>query len=109
MYWSDIMLLMLSCTLANHLGLVEAIEGVIGHRIPILNCSKCASFWSVLLYSLFARRAMIASVAVSFICAYTAVWVELLCGYIDTLYNRCYEDIYTKKTGDDADTESTVS
>lgn len=52
---------------------------------------------------------MIASVAVSFICAYTAVWVELLCGYIDTLYNRCYEDIYTKKTGDGDDTESTVS
>ena len=109
MYWSDIMLLMLSCTLANHLGLVEAIEGVIGHRIPILNCSKCASFWSVLLYSLSAGRAVIASVAVSFICAYTAVWVELLCGYIDTLYNRCYEDIYTKKAGDDADTESTMS
>lgn len=104
MYWIDILLLVLSCTLANHLGLVEAIEGVIGQKLPILNCSKCASYWSVLLYSLFAGRALIASVAVSFLCAYSATWLELLCGYIDTLYNKCYEDLYTKKTTDDADT-----
>jgi hypothetical protein len=109
MYWIDILLLVLSCTLANHLGLVEAIEGVIGHRIPILNCSKCASWWSVLFYSLFVGRAVIASVAVSFLCAYASLWVELLCGYIDTLYNKCYEDIYTENTEADADTEGTVS
>lgn len=109
MYWIDILLLVLSCTLANHLGLVDAIERETWSRIPIVNCPKCFSFWSVLLYSLFVGRAVIASVAVSFLCAYAALWIELLCGYIDTKYNRCYENLYTENTEADADTESTVS
>lgn len=109
MYWIDILLLMLSCTLANHLGLVEAIEGVIRHKIPILNCSKCAGYWVVLIYSIYIGRPLIASVAVSFLCAYAAVWLELLCGYIDTLYNRCYENIYTEKTSGDGSAEGGMS
>ncbi len=109
MYWIDILLLVLSCTLANHLGLVEAVERFIWCKIPILNCSKCASYWVVLIYSLCSGRGLIASVAVSFLCAYAALWLELLCGYIDTIYNRCYEDIYTENAEADADTESTVS
>ena len=105
MYWSDILLLMLSATLANHLGLVEAVEGVLRHKIPVLNCSKCASFWLVLLCSLLSGQPLIASVAVSFLCAWAAVWLELLCGYIDTLYNRAYESIYSKETDYKTDTE----
>lgn len=109
MHWTDIVMLMLSATLANHLGLVEAVEGVIGHRIPVLNCSKCASFWVVLICSLLSGQGPIASVAVSFFCAYAAVWAELLFGYVDTLYNRLYESIYSKETGDAADTEDRLS
>ena len=105
MHWTDIVMLVLSATLANHLGLVEAVEGVIRHKIPILNCSKCASFWVVLLCSLLSCQPLIASVAVSFVSAYAAVWLVLLYGYIDTLYNRWYENIYTEETGDDAGAE----
>lgn len=105
MYWTDIVMLVLSATLANHLGLVEAVEGVIRHKIPVLNCSKCASFWVVLLVSLCSGQPLIASVAVSFVCAYCAVWLELLFGYIDTLYNRLYENIYPKETDDKADAQ----
>jgi hypothetical protein len=105
MYWLNVLLLVLSCTLANHMGLVEAIEGVIKHKIPILNCSKCASWWSVLIYSLFVGRAVIASVAVSFICAYIAVWLELLFGFIDVIHNEIYESIYAEKADDKTDTE----
>ena len=105
MYWLNVLLLVLSCTLANHMGLVEAIEGVIKHKIPILNCSKCASWWSVLIYSLFVGRAVIASVVVSFICAYIAVWLELLFGFIDVIHNEIYESIYAEKADDKTDTE----
>lgn len=100
MAWSDTVMLVLSCTLANHLGLVEAVEGVIRHKIPVLNCSKCASYWVVLVYSLFIGRGLIESVAVSFLCAYAAVWLELLFGFIDTLYNRIYESLYPQETDD---------
>jgi hypothetical protein len=96
---------MLSATLANHLGLVEAVEGVIKHQIPVLRCSKCASFWVVLAYSLLSGQQLIASVAVSFLCAYAAVWLELLCGYIDTFYIKWYESIYPKETDYKTDTE----
>lgn len=98
-------MLVLSTTLANHLGLVEAVEGVIRHKIPIVSCSKCLSFWVVLLCSLLYGQPLIASVAVSFVCAYCAVWLELLFGYIDTLYNRLYENIYPKETDVDAGAE----
>lgn len=104
MYCTDIVMLVLSATLANHLGLIEAVEGVIHHRLPILNCSKCASWWSVLIYSICIGQPPIASVAVSFVSAYAAVWLVLLYGYIDTLYNRWYENIYTEETGDTEDT-----
>ena len=102
MHWTDIVMLVLSATLANHLGLVEAVEGVLRHKIPVLNCSKCASFWVVLLCSLLSGQGPIASVAVAFLCAYSAVWLELLFGYIDTLYNKLYESIYPKETDDKA-------
>ena len=105
MHWTDIVMLVLSATLANHLGLVEAVEGVIRHKIPILRCSKCASFWLVLVCSLLSGQPPIASGAVSFLCAYAAVWLELGCGYIDTLYNRLYENLYTEEADNEAGPE----
>ena len=105
----DIAMLVLSAVLANHLGLIEAIEKVIRHKIPILNCAKCLSFWCVLVYCLATYHNAIASVAISFICAYLAVWLELLCGVIDTIYDRVYESIYTTKAGGPTDTESRLS
>lgn len=106
MCWIDILLLVLSATLANHLGLIEAIEGVLHFKIPVLNCPKCCSFWLVLAYSLLRGQELVASVAVSFLSAYSAVWLELLCGYVDTLYNRLYENIYSEKTIDKTDSEN---
>ena len=53
-------------------------------------------------YSLLSGQQLIASVAVSFLCAYAAVWLELLCGYIDTFYIKWYESIYPKETDDKA-------
>lgn len=94
-----------SATLMNHMGLVEAVEGVIRHKLPVVNCCKCCTFWCCLLYTLLAGVTVIPSIAVSFAAAYAAVWFELLLGYIDTLYNRWYENIYTEETGDDAGAE----
>ena len=40
------------CVSANHLGLVHAIEELTKKPIPIVNCVKCFTFWTVLIYSL---------------------------------------------------------
>ena len=105
MNWTDTAMIVLSAVLANHMGLVEAVEEVIRHKIPVVNCSKCLSFWTVLIYSLIDGQPLIASVAVSFLCSYAALWLELGFGCIDTLYNKIYESTFTTKATDAESTE----
>ena len=113
-------LILFSSVAANHLGLVAAVEGVIRHRLPILNCPKCLTFWATLTYGCFVCCDSIAALpsvlpavlprllAQSFLAAYLAIWLELLMFTIDTLYNRLYDKInkYHQEDGDEADTES---
>lgn len=109
MDWNGIAAIVLSITLANHLGLIEAIEGVIGHKLPILNCSMCGGFWLTLIYTLLTCNNVFDCVAVSFFVAYAAIWLELSFGIIDKIYNFIYESIYTKEADDTADTKNQVS
>lgn len=99
MEWTDIAGIVFACVTANHLGLVKAIEETYERELPVINCVKCFSFWSVLVYMVFATRDIITSLAVSFLASYTAIWLELLEGYVDTLYLKLYGKIY--KTSDD--------
>jgi hypothetical protein len=94
MPWTDIVSIVFVCVTINHMGLVSAIEQTIGRDIPILNCPKCCTFWCVLLYSCGHATTHITMVlAISFLCSYLAIWLELLEAYIDTLYMKCYEKI----------------
>ena len=103
----DIACIVFACVTANHLGLIGTMEGILGKSIPILNCSKCASFWFTLLYMVgnmgFLKIPSIPSVlAISFLASYAALWLELLEGYIDTLFDRLYDKIFpTDNTADD--------
>ena len=45
----DVAAVTLAAVLANHMGLIEAIERVVRHKLPIINCSRCLTFWSVLI------------------------------------------------------------
>jgi len=115
MNWIDIASIVFVCVTMNHLGLITAIEKHIGYEFPILDCVKCSSFWLTLLYVGMMSGQLITTLAISFIASYTAIWLELFEGYIDTLYLRLYEKIYA--TSDDTasadtnngDSESTVS
>lgn len=110
MEWRDIAAIIFICTAVNHLGLVSAVEKTIRHQLPILNCSKCLTFWSVLTYgvavninsSLFTLNSSIQSLAISFLSSYIAMWMELFMYAIDTLYNNIYgkiEDYDPEKDG----------
>ena len=79
---------------ANHLGLIKAAEELIEEELVIVNCPKCASFWSVLAYLLLSGQNIIYALATALLASYAAIWLELLEGYIDTLYNTLYEKIY---------------
>ena len=92
----DVAAVTLAAVLANHMGLIEAIEGVIMHKLPIINCSRCLTFWSVLCLlccnNVAAKPTTI--VATSFAASYAAMWLELLFGIIDKQYERIYEKTY---------------
>ena len=91
MNWIDIACVVFACVTANHLGLITAIEGIVKHRLPILNCPKCLTCWSVLAYTVITTQDFITSLAVSFLASYIALWLELFESLIDTLYLRLYE------------------
>ena len=91
---SDVVCLLFACVAVSHLGLVAAVERVTRHSIPIVGCPKCLSFWTVLAYGLMTGHHPIAWLAISFLCAWSALWLDLLMGASDWLYVRCYETIY---------------
>ena len=94
MEWGGIAWIVVICTSMNHMGLVAAAERTLRRPLPVVNCTKCLTCWSVFGYQLAEGCSPLPSLAVSFLAAYAAVWLELLMGIIDTLYNRIYEEIY---------------
>ena len=100
MYWTDIASIVFACVTMNHLGLIGTIEKGVGFRIPILNCPKCASFWFTLAYLMGKMGFLIFPqiplvLAISFLASYSAIWLELMEGIIDTLYRKIYDKVYT--------------
>ena len=113
MEWTDIACIVFSAVTMNHLGLIGGIERMTGIRIPVINCPKCATFWMTLCYGMgktgFPGIPEIPSVlAISFLASYTAIWLELLEGYTDTLYARLYDKIYPTADTADADALGTA-
>ena len=111
MAWSDIAWIVVACTSANHLGLIAAVESLLHRRLPVVNCPKCFTFWSTLAYllacflvggdALLGCSGPVTAIlsaaprmfAVSFLAAYSALWLELIMYFIDTIYNSIYDNI----------------
>lgn len=99
-----VVLVAVSCVLAIHMGLVDAIGDTLHYRFRVLNCTKCLVFWSEFVIGLVCGRGVLASVATAFICAYVALWADLALSYLSKYYNRWYEKIDTE--ADDSDEDS---
>jgi len=105
MPWITVMAIMAAAVLIRHLGLIAAVEDAVGRvlgrevRLPVVGCSKCLSFWATAAYvALTARQAGLRTweaVAMPPLMAYAAYWLELLLGWLDTLYDRTYDALYT--------------
>ena len=112
MDWLVVLMIVFSVVAANHLGLVAVAESIIHHRLPVVNCPKCAAFWSVLAYNIATVPKASASVlitalppvlAVAFLSAWSAIWLDLFMGIIDHLYLIIYEQIYPAANAADTD------
>lgn len=105
--WIDIVSIVFVCVTMNHLGLIKAIEEKADCELHILNCPKCSSFWCALVYT--SWHVGISDIplmlAISFLASYSALWLELFEGYIDTLYLRLYDKI-RESTADTTATDS---
>ena len=108
MVWNDIACIVFICTCMNHLGLIGAIEDVIKHPLPIVNCVKCSSFWCTLSYCFWCGCHPITMLAISFLASYSAIWLELAMGIIDFLYSTAYGKIYST-TDNDKDSANTYN
>ena len=87
------------CATANHLGLIAAIEKVVGHNLPIVNCPRCSAFWLTLAYGCYTAErispeTVIIIVAIALLMAYIAIWMELALGIIDTLFTYIYDKVF---------------
>lgn len=96
MYWLNVLMITFSAVAANHLGLVDAIGRMVKHRLPIIGCPKCMAFWTVLGYggASCGITDLAVTVAVALLCAWAAIWLELVMGIVDRLYLKIYEQIY---------------
>ena len=65
-----------------------------------MGCVKCLTFWSSLPFLLVQGYGVVTSLAVSFLASYSAIWLELFEGYVDTLYMECYETVYPDSADD---------
>jgi hypothetical protein len=92
--WIDIASIVFVCVTMNHLGLIKVIEKKTETELPIIDCPKCSTFWCALFYSVLSSRQVLMPLAISFLASYTAIWLELLEGFIDTLYLKLYDKIY---------------
>ena len=103
-----------SATAINHLGLVTAVEEVISRPLPVINCPKCLSFWATLIYGCSVCCDSIAALpsalphlfALSMLCAWLAIWLDLAMGIIDQLYLYIYGKIYPTANSTDPDAQS---
>lgn len=108
MDWRNMAAIVLACTALNHLGLIAAVERVIRRSLPVVNCPKCLTFWSALTYQILTGCHPLQALAISLLCSYLAIWLELIMYAIDTLYNRLYGIIEdnNQEIRDEGDTES---
>ena len=102
MNWIDIASIVLVCVTMNHMGLVSAVESIVRTKLWIIDCPKCCTFWATLIYMLIVSHDIITILAVSFLASYSALWLELLEAFIDTLYMKLYGKIITTDTDDTA-------
>ena len=97
---TDIAGIVFVCVAMNHLGLISAVEDAIRQKLWILDCPKCATFWGVLAYGSYhiatSDTTALEVLAISFLCAWLAVWMELGMGAVDQLYMYCYEKIFKR-------------
>lgn len=93
-----IVCIFICCCLFIHLGLGEAINKTMRLRFVLFRCVKCLTFWVVTGYSLFVTSLPIEmSLCIGFICAYMALWSDILLGYLANIYEKLSKSLESEE------------
>lgn len=87
------MLLMTVATVAAHLGLPQAIAGVV---MRVCKCHKCLSFWLTLIGLTIIGCPLDIAALLSVVSAYMSNWLAMLLNVIFKLYTRLWERVERK-------------
>lgn len=79
---------MMLATLAQHLGLPEAVARVV---LRVAKCPKCLSFWIALLVLVRSGCNVFAAVGLSLTVAYLSFWFGLLLGWLNRKYAKLWQ------------------
>lgn len=80
---------MIAATLAQHLGLLDAIAMIVK---KVCSCGMCSTFWACMIVLLFVSKNIVVSASISIVAAYLSNWFQLLLMWMQDKYN----DIWLK-------------
>jgi len=81
---------MAGVTLAVHLGLPQAIAGIVN---KICGCHKCLSFWSTLIVLTYAGVHPAVTALLSICMAYASEWFAIVLVLLNKLYERLWRKV----------------
>ena len=81
-------LLMMAATIAVHMGLPQAISGVIA---KICECHKCMSFWITLAFLYLLGCNVLYAILLSLLMAYLSNWFAIVLILANKFYNRIWQ------------------
>ena len=93
MIWLAIAVMM-SCTVAHHLGLAKATSKVV---TKILNCHQCLTFWTVIILLTLASCNVIISAMLALLMAYVSNWFAILLVWLNDIYNKVWQKLDNNK------------
>ena len=67
-------------------------------RFVLFRCVKCLTFWVITGYSLlFTSLPIEVSLCIGFICAYMALWSDIVLGYLANIYEKLSKSLESEK------------
>ena len=81
------------CVLYIHLGMGDTLGRIFHSNAYVFKCVKCVTWQATLAYTLFfSDLNVLACLAVSFVSAYVALWMELMLSKMASLYEKWNEE-----------------
>jgi hypothetical protein len=79
---------MIGACLAQHLGLSQAIAGVV---FKIAKCSKCLSFWCVFFVLVMSKCSLVMALLLSVLMAYLSHYFNIVLMFLNNLYDWLWQ------------------